>query len=579
MPGNRDFPVNTFGEWLGYLTEATPPVCNAGRSADVLPPRENGGRDARAPERRQSNCGVPVLDSKPCYDTLIRPLEDQMLRSIWRITRVAEDAEDALQESLAIIWKRRARIERHPCPRAIILRICVHCACDVLRARLRRGSRETAAIDPDAFHARDGAVGERLHRQELRDDIFHALVRLPSRQATAVVMRHVLEMSYEEIGDALGCRSDRPGACQSGVQETEPVVGPFGPFALYGGHKMNTTEENDDVRRTLRQAMPDDLPAAVADRMQSRLAAFRDRMDARSEERRNYFSQWIGGFTMRQRIAVLGGVGAAAMLGFFLLWGGLAAKPASAMEKMAEAVRKATSYECTETIKTTYDFPKPGRPTVAVAVYTIYRQLPGAVRSDETSSYHSWKGTEKTEIFPVGQPSIYIWHPTKTFRRYPPLRKGPYSSTFDRLEDLGQFSSQADRQLGTKEINGKQADGFEINMKKMHPDARGSVAEIWLDRATNLPLFVRYQFRSLDNSTVCEDSDIQWNIDLDPKLFDPTPPEGYTDDTPKPPSLEDQVRDIVAAMKIYAQASGGCYPAKRRSHARHDRRSLPTAWC
>ncbi len=139
------------------------------------------------------------------YDALIRPLEDQMLRLIWRITRVAEDAEDALQESLTIIWKRRARIERHPCPRALVLRICVHCACDVLRARLRRGSRETAAIDPDAFHARDGAVGERLHRQELRDDIFHALVRLPSRQATAVVMRHVLEMSYEEIGDALGC--------------------------------------------------------------------------------------------------------------------------------------------------------------------------------------------------------------------------------------------------------------------------------------------------------------------------------------------------------------------------------------
>ncbi len=90
---------------------------------------------------------------------------------------------------------------------------------------------------------------------------------------------------------------------------------------------------------------------------------------------------------------------------------------------------------------------------------------------------------------------------------------------------------------------------------------RGSVAEIWLDRATSLPLFVRMQFKGLDTSTTCEDRDIQWNIDLDPKLFDPTPPQGYTDDTPKPPPLADQVRDIVAAMKIYADASGGCYPA------------------
>ena len=128
-----------------------------------------------------------------------------MMRSIWRITRVAEDAEDALQESLTVIWKRRARIERHPCPRALILRICVHCACDVLRARLRRGLRETAAIDQDALHAKGGVVGERLQQEELRDDIFRALVRLPNRQATAVVMRHVLELPYEEIGGALEC--------------------------------------------------------------------------------------------------------------------------------------------------------------------------------------------------------------------------------------------------------------------------------------------------------------------------------------------------------------------------------------
>ena len=265
---------------------------------------------------------------------------------------------------------------------------------------------------------------------------------------------------------------------------------------------------------------------------------------------------------MRQRLAALGGVGVAAILVFLALWGGIAVKPVSAMERMAEAVRKATSYKCRETIKITYDFPKPGRPPVLEAVFTIYRQLPGAARSESTSLYHSWKGPgpEKTEVFPVGQPRIHIYHPAKTFRRYPPLRKGPYSSTFDRIEDLGRFSSQADRQLGTKEINGKQADGFEIDIKKIHPDARGSVAEIWLDRATSLPLFVRYHLRDLDSSTVCEVSDIQWNIDLDPKLFDPTPPEGYTDDTPKPPPLEKQVRDIVAALKIYAQASGGHYP-------------------
>lgn len=141
------------------------------------------------------------------YDALVRPIQDQMLRSIWRITRIAEDAEDALQESLTIIWKRRTRIEQHPRPRALVLRICVNCAVDVLRARLRRGSRETALgdSDPNALLANDCPVAERLHQQELHSDISRALLRLPERQATAVVMRDILELSYEEIGDALGC--------------------------------------------------------------------------------------------------------------------------------------------------------------------------------------------------------------------------------------------------------------------------------------------------------------------------------------------------------------------------------------
>ena len=199
--------------------------------------------------------------------------------------------------------------------------------------------------------------------------------------------------------------------------------------------------------------------------------------------------RWMGALTMRQRIAALGGVGIATILGFLLLWGGIATRPLSAMEKMAEAVRRAKSYRCTEIVKTTDDFPKPGRPAVFEATFTVYRQLPGALRTEATYSYHPWNlkhpwkgpGPEKTEVRLAGKPGIYIHHPTKTFRRYPPARTGPYSSPFDRIEDLGKFSGKADLQLGTREINGMQANGFQIDIKKMCPNARGSVAEIWLD--------------------------------------------------------------------------------------------------
>ncbi len=46
-------------------------------------------------------------DREPGYDDLIRPLESVMMRSIWRIVRQREAAEDALQDALAVVWRKR----------------------------------------------------------------------------------------------------------------------------------------------------------------------------------------------------------------------------------------------------------------------------------------------------------------------------------------------------------------------------------------------------------------------------------------------------------------------------------------
>jgi hypothetical protein len=65
--------------------------------------------------------------------------------------------------------------------------------------------------------------------------------------------------------------------------------------------------------------------------------------------------------------------------------------------------------------------------------------------------------------------------------------------------------------------------------------------------------------------------DFRWNIDLDPRLFVPTPPEGYTDATGKPLPLEDEVHQIVESLRIYSELSGGTYPQMNRI-------SLPVIW-
>lgn len=48
------------------------------------------------------------------YERIIRPIEQQMMLSVWRITQNGEDADDAFQEAMTQIWQRLPRIRSHP---------------------------------------------------------------------------------------------------------------------------------------------------------------------------------------------------------------------------------------------------------------------------------------------------------------------------------------------------------------------------------------------------------------------------------------------------------------------------------
>ncbi len=139
------------------------------------------------------------------YERLIRPVENQMIRSVWRILRDPDDADDAFQDALTTIWKRLGRIRRHPNPQALILRICVDAAYDVLRRRFRRVRRE--ASETVLNHSADPtpSAAEQLSRSEQRTEILSAIAKLSRKQARAILMRVVHEQPYEHIAQALGC--------------------------------------------------------------------------------------------------------------------------------------------------------------------------------------------------------------------------------------------------------------------------------------------------------------------------------------------------------------------------------------
>lgn len=138
------------------------------------------------------------------YKSLIGPLESRMVRSIGRIVRDVDEADDALQEALLTIWKKRQSIAAHPNPQALMLRICANAAYDTLRkARRTKGEIDLAEIehfpDPGLSADRD------LETSRQFAEIINAIARLSRKQAAVVIMRFVQELSYDDIARAIGC--------------------------------------------------------------------------------------------------------------------------------------------------------------------------------------------------------------------------------------------------------------------------------------------------------------------------------------------------------------------------------------
>jgi RNA polymerase sigma-70 factor (ECF subfamily) len=140
------------------------------------------------------------------YDRLIAPMEARLIGTIWGIVRDPADAQDALQEALMVLWRRWDRLQAHPNPEALIVRICINAAYDALRRkgrRLRWIEADKVPVDPPdpAPSALQSVAGAEAQRR-----IRRALASLSANQATAIIMHVVEDIPYEQVAAAMGCR-------------------------------------------------------------------------------------------------------------------------------------------------------------------------------------------------------------------------------------------------------------------------------------------------------------------------------------------------------------------------------------
>ena len=96
---------------------------------------------------------------------------------------------------------------------------------------------------------------------------------------------------------------------------------------------------------------------------------------------------------------------------------------------------------------------------------------------------------------------------------------------------LGRHSGKADRDLGDKKINGVNARGFEIAMDKLDSNVPNGTMSVWVSKESHLPVQINYRISMASQTIKVTMHGFVWNVELDGKLFDTMPPDGYEDVT------------------------------------------------
>ena len=140
------------------------------------------------------------------WGDLYREYAPAMFRFCRRALPTREDAEDATME---IFMKLRDKLNQYDEKRSFsawLYKVAANHCWDLLRRRKIRQDKETDDLENVPLEHPDPSQLERLIEQRTSEEVRRALDKLGARARMALVMRYYSDMSYDEIGDALGVR-------------------------------------------------------------------------------------------------------------------------------------------------------------------------------------------------------------------------------------------------------------------------------------------------------------------------------------------------------------------------------------
>jgi RNA polymerase sigma-70 factor (sigma-E family) len=131
------------------------------------------------------------------FDEFFRRHHRELARLAYTMTGNREDAEDVTGEALASAWEHWARVQDANHPLAYVRRIVVNLAAD----RVRRAIRERQGVQLLRPITRWFHSGPDIPATV---DLQAAVLALPAGRRACVVLRHVLDLSEEDVSRTLG---------------------------------------------------------------------------------------------------------------------------------------------------------------------------------------------------------------------------------------------------------------------------------------------------------------------------------------------------------------------------------------